>query len=119
AVLFDLTIGKPGVRPNLAMGEAAASEATAGAVKEGCVGAGTGATVGKILGMRQAMKSGIGSFTVELPGGVLVSALVAVNAFGDVRDPATGKIVAGARKAPDSMEFVDADAQLRGGTAAP
>ena len=113
AVLFDLTIGKPGVRPNLAMGEAAAAEATAGAVKEGCVGAGTGATVGKILGMRQAMKSGIGSFTVELPGGVLVSAMVAVNAFGDVRDPTTGKIVAGARKAPDSREFVDTERELK------
>lgn len=113
AVLFDLSIGKPGVRPNLAMGEAAAAEATAGAVKEGCVGAGTGATVGKILGMRQAMKSGTGSFTVELPGGVLVSALVAVNAFGDVRDPATGKIVAGARKAPDSREFIDTERELK------
>ena len=69
-------------------------------VKEGAVGAGTGATVGKILGMRQAMKSGMGSVTVQLPGGVLVAALVAVNAFGDVRDPATGKIIAGARKRP-------------------
>src|SRR5438034_3572956 len=84
AVLFDLGIGKPGVRPTLTMGEAAAAQASAGAVKEGCVGAGTGATVGKIHGMRQAMKSGIGSYTVELPGGVLVSALAAVNAFGDV-----------------------------------
>ena len=70
--------------------------ATSDAVREGCVGAGTGATVGKLFGMKQAMKGGIGSSTVTLPGGVLVSALVAVNALGDVRDPATGKIVAGA-----------------------
>ena len=89
---------KPDVHPNVAMGEAAAAAATAEAVKEGCVGAGTGATVGKLFGMTQAMKAGIGSFTVTLPGGVLVAALVAVNALGDVRDPATGKIVAGARK---------------------
>ncbi len=87
AILFDLGIGKANVRPTMAMGEAAAAAATTDAVAEGCVGAGTGATVGKIRGMRQAMKSGIGSFTVTLPGGVLVSALVAVNAFGDVRDP--------------------------------
>ncbi len=72
---------------------------------EGSVGAGTGATVGKMFGMRQAMKSGVGSATMQLPGGVLVSALAAVNAFGDVRDPATGKILAGARTAKDSREF--------------
>jgi len=57
--------------------------------------------------MRQAMKSGIGSFTVTLPGDVMVSSLVAVNAFGDVRDPATGKIVAGARSSPTSRDFID------------
>jgi L-aminopeptidase/D-esterase-like protein len=90
AILFDLSIGKGNVRPTMAMGEAAAAAASTEAVAEGCVGAGTGATVGKISGMRQAMKSGIGSYTVTLPGGVMVSSLVAVNAFGDVRDPATG-----------------------------
>jgi L-aminopeptidase/D-esterase-like protein len=107
AILFDLGIGKPDVRPTLSMGEAAAAAANMDAVVEGCVGAGTGATVGKILGMKQAMKSGLGSATVALPGGVLVAALVAVNALGDVRDPATGKIIAGARVAPDSREFLD------------
>jgi L-aminopeptidase/D-esterase-like protein len=105
AILFDLGIGKSNVHPGLAMGEAAAAAATTEAVKEGCVGAGTGATVGKLFGMKQAMKSGIGSYTVTLPGGVLVASLVAVNAFGDVRDPDSGKTVAGARKAPDSREF--------------
>ncbi len=107
AILYDLGIGKKGVRPNLAMGEAAAAAATGDAVPEGCVGAGTGATVGKILGMQRAMKSGIGSYTVSLPDGVLVSSLVAVNAMGDVRDPGTGKIVAGARKTADGHDFAD------------
>jgi len=108
AILYDLGIGKAHVRPTVAMGEAAAAAATTDAVVEGSVGAGTGATVGKALGMKQAMKGGVGSFTVTLPGGVLVAALLVVNAFGDVRDPATGKIVAGARKAPESREFANA-----------
>lgn len=109
AILFDLGIGKSNVRPSIAMGEAAATAASTDAVAEGCIGAGTGATVGKIRGMAQAMKSGVGSFTVAMPGGVMVAALVAVNAVGDVRDPASGKIVAGARKAADSREFLDSD----------
>lgn len=109
-ILFDLGLAKPGVRPSREMGEAAAAAVTDKPVAEGAVGAGTGATVGKILGMKQAMKSGVGSFTVPLEGpntGVNVSALVVVNALGDVRDPSTGKIVAGARRSPDSMEFAD------------
>jgi L-aminopeptidase/D-esterase-like protein len=117
AILFDLAIGKPNVHPNLAMGEAAAAAATADPVKEGCVGAGTGATIGKLFGQRQAMKGGTGSYTVTLPGGVLVSALVAVNALGDVRDPATGKIVAGARKDASSREFVDSAGEMMRGVA--
>lgn len=118
AILYDLGIGKPNVRPTLAMGEAAAAAATADAVAEGCVGAGTGATVGKVLGMKHAMKSGLGTLTVQLPGGVMVSALAAVNAVGDVRDPQTGRIVAGARKAPASREFLDTvEYMKRGGTA--
>jgi len=115
AILYDLGIGRADVRPTLAMGETAAAAATAEAVAEGCVGAGTGATVGKMFGMKQAMKSGVGTFTVALPDGVLVSALVAVNALGDIRDPATGKIVAGARRAPDSKEFADSEAQMKRG----
>jgi len=120
AILYDLGIGKASSRPTREMGEAAAAAATDKAVAEGAVGAGTGATVGKLLGMRQAMKSGIGSWTVELGGrykGVLVSALAAVNAVGDVCDPATGKIVAGARTAPDSMEFADSVRVMKAGTA--
>jgi L-aminopeptidase/D-esterase-like protein len=97
------------------MGEAAAAAATAETVKEGCVGAGTGATVGKFFGMKQAMKSGLGSFTVTLPDGVLVSSLVAVNALGDVRDPATGKIIAGARRSAEGREFADTEEQMKRG----
>src|SRR6202049_245912 len=76
AILYDLGIGKASVRPTREMGEAAAAAATGDAVQEGAVGAGTGATVGKLLGMRQAMKSGIGAATVSLEGargGFLVS----------------------------------------------
>ncbi len=113
AILYDLGIGKAGVRPTAAMGEAAAAAATDGLVGEGCTGAGTGATVGKALGMRQAMKSGIGSYTVTLSGGVLVAALAAVNAYGDVRDPATGKIIAGARKSATSRDFADTNEILK------
>jgi L-aminopeptidase/D-esterase-like protein len=90
------------------MGEAAAAAATADAVREGAVGAGTGATVGKLLGMKHAMKSGIGSATVWLDGeaaGVRVAALAAVNALGDVCDPETGELLAGARVSPESMEL--------------
>ena len=115
AILFDLGIGKAGVRPTREMGESAAAAATADAVKEGAVGAGTGATVGKIFGMRQAMKAGIGSGLVELKGGVLVAALVVVNSFSDVRDPSTGKLIAGARRAPDSMELADTEAHIKAG----
>jgi len=115
AILFDLAIGKAHAHPSREMGEAASTAATNKPVIEGAVGAGTGATVGKIFGMRQAMKSGIGSATVSLPNGVLVSALTAVNAFGDVLDPATGAIVAGARKAPDSKEFANTSEVLKSG----
>lgn len=113
AILFDLGISGRNIHPNLAMGEAAAVAANTEAVPEGSVGAGTGATVGKIFGLKQAMKGGIGSFTVELPGGVLVASLVAVNALGDIRDPATGKIVAGARTAPGSRDFADTVEHLK------
>jgi L-aminopeptidase/D-esterase-like protein len=109
AILFDLGIGKATVRPTRAMGEAAAAAASDGPVKEGSVGAGTGATVGKALGMKNAMKGGIGSYTVPVGDGtVLVSSLIAVNAFGDVVDPKTSAIIAGARKTPESKEFINA-----------
>ncbi len=110
AILYDLGFGKKSVRPTREMAETAAAAASDKAVVEGAVGAGTGATVGKILGMTNAMKSGAGSWTVLLEGqnaGVLVSALAVVNAIGDVRDPANNKIIAGARKTATSAEFAD------------
>jgi L-aminopeptidase/D-esterase-like protein len=115
AILYDLAIGKPNVRPTREMGEAAAAAATSEAIKPGAVGAGTGATVGKIFGMPQAMKSGIGSVTVSLTDSVHVSALVAVNCFGDVRDPGTGQLIAGARRARDSMELANTEAAMKSG----
>jgi L-aminopeptidase/D-esterase-like protein len=95
------------------MGEKAVEAATDAAVAEGNVGAGTGATIGKLFGMRQAMKSGVGSASLTLGSGVMVAALVVVNAVGDVIDPAVNKIIAGARLSPDSREFVDSAAALR------
>jgi L-aminopeptidase/D-esterase-like protein len=115
AILFDLGIGKASVRPDREMGEKAVAAANDLAVVEGNVGAGTGATVGKIFGMTQAMKGGIGSASLTLGSGVMVAALVAVNALGDVLDPETGRIVAGARKSPQSREFVNSAAAMRHG----
>jgi len=97
AILFDLGIGKADVRPDAAMGYQACRNATSEKPAEGNAGAGTGATVGKILGMGQAMKSGIGTASIDLGGGIIVGAIIAVNALGDVIDPETGQILAGAR----------------------
>lgn len=97
AILFDLGIGRPDVRPDAAMGYQACLAASAEPPAEGNVGAGTGATVGKVFGMRQAMKSGIGTASLEIGAGVVIGAITAVNSFGDVLDPATGQILAGAR----------------------
>jgi len=97
AILFDLGIGSAKVRPDADMGYQACLNASADPPAEGNVGAGTGATVGKILGVGQAMKSGIGTASIEIGGGVIVGAIAAVNSFGDVIDPATGRIIAGAR----------------------
>jgi len=97
AVLFDVVVGDPAVRPDAAMGYEAASAATSGDFAQGSVGAGTGATVGKVLGMDRAMKGGLGSASAHLDGGLIVGALAAVNAFGEVRDPQTRKVLAGPR----------------------
>lgn len=97
AVLFDLQIGRGDVRPAAAAGEAACQAASPAAVVQGSVGAGTGATVGKLLGFECATKSGIGSGSLRLSSGVIVAALVAVNSAGDVIDPASGAVLAGSR----------------------
>ena len=116
AILFDLLMAKGGVRPTREMGEAAAAAASGKAVEEGAVGAGTGATVGHLQGRACMMKSGIGSALIEA-GEAKVAALAAVNAFGDVIDPANGTIVAGTRKSPTSREFLNSkEAVISGAT---
>lgn len=97
AILFDLGIGSAKRRPDADMGYQACLDASHKPPAQGSVGAGTGATVGKILGMGQAMKGGIGTAAMEIGAGVQVGAIVAVNAFGDVVDPETNAIIAGAR----------------------
>ncbi len=97
ANLFDLTVGNADVRPDDAMGYAACEAAGDGPVREGGIGAGTGCTVGKALGPGRASKSGLGTASADLGGGLVVGAIVAVNAVGDVVDPCTGEILAGAR----------------------
>jgi len=99
AILFDLGLGRADRRPDAEMGYQAATSASFDAPREGNAGAGMGASVGKMFGPKQAMKSGIGTASLEIGGGVIVGALIAVNAFGDVVDPGTGGIVAGLRSA--------------------
>ena len=115
AVIFDLPfIGASKARPTADCGYKAAAAATNGPVAEGNVGAGAGATIGKINGGRTAMKAGIGSAAIALPNGLIVGALVAVNAVGDVIDPSSGTVVAGARDAAGKL--ADARRVLRTGT---
>jgi len=97
AVLFDLAIGSSTIRPDAAMGYEACRNASNAPPLQGNYGAGTGATVGKILGPKQAMKSGIGTASMSIGGGIIVGAIIAVNAFGDIIDPNSQKIIAGAR----------------------
>ena len=115
AILFDLRLGNAHVRPDAAMGYHACCSATDADFEEGSVGAGTGATIGKLFGIAQGMKSGIGTAILELDGGIRVASLVAVNAFGNVFDPKTGALLAGARRTPDSAELVDVAAAMRRG----
>jgi L-aminopeptidase/D-esterase-like protein len=114
AVLFDLGVGDPRIRPGADAGYEAARSATDGPVAEGSVGVGAGATVGKLLGLDRAMKGGVGTASLRLPGGLVVAALIAVNAVGDVLDPRTGRIVAGART-PDGRGLEGTMAALRAG----
>ena len=107
AVLIDLWVGgKPSIRPDADCGYRAAGAASRAPVVEGSVGAGAGATVGKLTGLDRAMKGGIGSAAVTLPDGLRVAALAAVNALGDVVDPASGAVVAGARADDGSLRDV-------------
>ncbi len=115
AILFDLNAGgNPKIRPTADCGYRAAAAASRGAVAEGSVGAGAGATVGKIAGMERAMKAGIGTAALTLPDGTVVAALVAVNAVGDVIDPANGRVIAGVRT-PNGRALADARVLVRSG----
>ena len=115
AILFDLGVGgKPQIRPGADCGMQAARAATDGPIAEGNVGAGAGATVGKMRGADRAMKGGIGTATIELPNCLMVAALIAVNAVGDVINPATGEVVAGVRN-EDGSGLADIRKLIRAG----
>ena len=114
AILFDLWLGDGSVRPDRDSGYAAAKRANTEPVKQGNVGAGAGATVGKMLGNGRSMKAGLGSASIALPGGLVVGALAAVNAIGDVVDPKTGQILAGALN-EEGTAFVDLSSLIRSG----
>lgn len=115
AILFDLPFdGKPKIRPTADCGYKAAAAATTDPVKMGTVGAGAGATVGKAGGPgRRSMKGGLGSASIKMPNGLVVGAIVAVNSVGDIIDPYTGKVVAGAINADDT--FADVRQLIRSG----
>jgi L-aminopeptidase/D-esterase-like protein len=114
AVLFDLSVGDPKIRPDADCGYRAAAAASSGPVAEGNVGAGAGATVGKLEGPGRAMRGGLGTASITLPSGLTVAALVVVNAVGDVIDPSTGGVIAGVRT-PDGKGFADARLLIRTG----
>ena len=115
AILFDLNIGDSKIRPDASAGYAACQAASASRVPEGNVGAGAGATVGKFFGMRSAMKGGLGTASMRVGDtGIVVGAIVAVNAIGDVFDSRSGRILAGALTS-DGRAFRDSVAQIAGG----
>ena len=115
AILYDLSVGDdPSIRPDADCGYRAASHATTETPTEGNVGAGAGATVGKMRGMAHAMKGGVGTASITLDDGLTVAAIVAVNAVGDIIDPARGTVVAGVRTG-DGRGLADARVLLREG----
>jgi L-aminopeptidase/D-esterase-like protein len=115
AILMDLGVGDAKIRPTAESGYKACLAAGAGQVAEGNVGAGAGATIGKLFGMKSAMKSGLGTSSVRIGNtGIVVGALVAVNAVGDVIRPETGKIIAGARS-EDGRSYRDSMTAILGG----
>lgn len=98
AILFDLAVARPDVRPGPEAGYAACQAASSTAVAQGSVGAGVGATVGKALGLRFASRGGLGMASTQTSSGLIVAALAVVNAFGNIVDPATGRTIAGVRR---------------------
>ena len=118
AILMDLAVGgAPEIRPTAECGYRAAMAATSGVIEEGNVGAGAGATIGKFRGSERAMKAGIGTASIRLQSGLTVAALVAVNAVGDIINPATGQVIAGVRT-ENGLELADARVLLRTGEVA-
>jgi L-aminopeptidase/D-esterase-like protein len=114
AVIFDLLVGDGRIRPDADAGYRACQRASSAPVEQGCVGAGTGATVGKLFGASRAMKGGVGSAALHV-GPWVVGALVVCNAIGDVVDPYTGQLIAGARTSPQHLTLLDTvRAQLNG-----
>ena len=118
ASIFDLPVGDARIRPGADCGYRAAMAATTSPVQEGSVGAGAGATLGKYLGMSRAMKGGVGSAAMTMADGTIIAALVVANPMGDIVDPATGKIVAGVRKAQGGG-FEDVRTLMRTGSPRP
>lgn len=113
AVIFDLGFVQGKVRPDRLMGRAACEALVDREGPQGSVGVGTGATVGKLFGRERGMKGGFGTASVTLPGGSILGAAVAVNAFGGVYDPATGKPIAGPRSELVGKEIIDTVEYLR------
>jgi L-aminopeptidase/D-esterase-like protein len=111
AVIFDLFVGDPKIRPNREMGYRACLNASTEESREGRIGVGTGATVGKIGNPMNRTDSGLGTCAEELPGGIVVGALAVANSFGDVIDPTTGMIIGGNRR--DDGGFLDSVAYLK------
>ena len=105
AVIYDLGIGDGTVRPTKEMGYEACIAATHDNSEEGSVGAGTGATIGKLMGLGHATKGGIGQASFKFENGVTVGVLVVVNAFGDIVRPDSGEVIAGLRESPESRSF--------------
>ncbi|NIS63192.1 MAG: peptidase S58 family protein [Proteobacteria bacterium] len=114
-VIFDLGVGDYRVRPDAEMGYKACMNARGDGVEEGSVGAGTGATVGKLFGVKCGMKGGIGTASMKSKSGATVGVLVVVNAFGDIIDPSSGRILAGARESEKSMELANSSKRMMEG----
>lgn len=106
AAIFDLDVGRPRIYPDADMGYAACQQAGAAPTAQGAVGAGSGAMCGKVLGSNYAMRGGLGTASITLPDGLVIGALAVCNAWGDVIDPDTSEIIAGARRPHAADQFL-------------
>jgi L-aminopeptidase/D-esterase-like protein len=114
AAIFDLDVGRPRIYADVEMGYAACLNAGREPSPQGCVGAGTGATCGKVLGSEHAMRGGLGTTSFKFDDGLVVGAIAVCNAWGDVIDPGSGDILAGARDPSDPESFLDTEAHITG-----